>query len=59
VSPAGPCCNHLKGCQGIAKPGEKCGLCRIAESQPTTPLGRLVKAVAKQLADREAEIELG
>lgn len=46
---------------GIAQPGDKCGLCKIAESQPTTAIGRLIKVIAKTLAEREAEhdMELG
>jgi hypothetical protein len=56
-----PCCRHLQGCMGIAQPGEKCGLCRIADSQPTTAIGRLIKVIAKSLAEREAErdVEMG
>lgn len=53
-----PCCQHLRGCMGIAQPGEKCGLCRIADSQPTTAIGRLIKVIAKTLAEREAEHDL-
>ena len=39
-------------------PGEKCGLCKIAESQPTTAIGRLIKGIAKTLAEREADYDL-